>query len=640
VLDDFLGASDNEDDDKDNYEEGLRAADKHQLGKNVRGGRTDCEVVTCDLKVEGTATKQIEDFRPYAVLHLAGEWRPDHLASDPTAARKLNVDVTGEVAAACQRHGVAWMLFISSNGVFDGDSGPYGEDDLASPISSFGWQKLHAEQLTMVACPRAAVLRLPVLYGPCDSAMDSAVTSLHSDLVNGVREVDAWQRCYPTWTPEVAKIIVKMLGLHAEGKGSDLRGIFHWQGAECLTWHQMLAQVAKLTSICDASRLVGVSAAPDVALPKDAKLKTSRLEALLGPWIPASRISFCDGLEMCLNQLSSDPLDANRQQDASAAVSSFSPPSCCQQSSSPAVAAAVVQSPSLEQSSPPSSSSSSAALAESEKRRIQEQEQPKLLGKLRESSSLVWPSSSCDRWAFDPDAFQPDSKAAREAPLKPSEAAFPTARVMSSTNTLSSDCPTHSACWRLKFESEKLPRRTAVFGSQGQSQGQSQSHGWRQSLSQSQSEHPPKEGGASPLTRAETLQSKPEPSTRPEPPNKSETGATSFSSSPEHERFEEELKRRGAALQELFWQELERTRHRLKEAGPSDPLTLPRHGACNLQQRGPELRHAQTGSRNSSRGPLPKESVDWRSSCDPQRGLAAFGTPRHWGHSRVGECAS
>lgn len=32
-------------------------------------------------------------------------------------------------------------------------------------------------------------------------------------------------------------------------------------------------------------------------------------------------------------------------------------------------------------------------------------------------------------------------------------------------------------------------------------------------------------------------------------------------------QFRDELKKRGAALQELFWQELERTRNRLKEAG-------------------------------------------------------------------------
>jgi len=35
-------------------------------------------------------------------------------------------------------------------------------------------------------------------------------------------------------------------------------------------------------------------------------------------------------------------------------------------------------------------------------------------------------------------------------------------------------------------------------------------------------------------------------------------------------RFREELKARGAALQELFWEELERTRHRLRDAGYLD----------------------------------------------------------------------
>jgi len=37
-----------------------------------------------------------------------------------------------------------------------------------------GWQKLHSEQLVRAACPSAAVLRVPLLYGPVESPLDSA----------------------------------------------------------------------------------------------------------------------------------------------------------------------------------------------------------------------------------------------------------------------------------------------------------------------------------------------------------------------------------------------------------------------------------------------------------------------------------
>merc|ERR1719323_2245020 len=51
------------------------------------------------------------------------------------------------------------------------------------------------------------------------------------------------------------------------------------------------------------------------------------------------------------------------------------------------------------------------------------------------------------------------------------------------------------------------------------------------------------------------------------PKQRADGGETDgFPDDPERE-FREELKARGAALQELFWQELERTRNRLREAG-------------------------------------------------------------------------
>ena len=41
-------------------------------------------------------------------------------------------------------------------------------------VSAQGWQKLHSEQLVRAACPTAAVLRVPLLYGPVESPLDSA----------------------------------------------------------------------------------------------------------------------------------------------------------------------------------------------------------------------------------------------------------------------------------------------------------------------------------------------------------------------------------------------------------------------------------------------------------------------------------
>jgi len=251
-------------------------------------------IVSCDLTIEGAPEAQIEEFRPHVVIHLAAEWRPDVLRRSPARARLLNVDVTAALAAACERCG-AWLLYISADCVFDGRAPPYTTDAMPNPLSEYGWQKLHGEQLTLASCPQAAVLRVPLLYGPLESITDSAVTSLYQDLRCGVKEVDAWQICYPTFTCDVARVILGMIQLHRSGE--HLRGIFHWQGSEAFTWHHMMLIVADICGM-DASKIAPVRSTPKVPLPKDTRLDCSRLER----WLDATllRTTFREGLQMCL----------------------------------------------------------------------------------------------------------------------------------------------------------------------------------------------------------------------------------------------------------------------------------------------------------------------------------------------------
>jgi len=89
------------------------------------------------------------------------------ISRNPARARLLNVDVPGMLAMACEEHG-AWLLCVSSASVFDGRHPPYTVDDIPCPRDDLGWQKLHAEKLVLATSKRAAVLRVPMLYGPLE----------------------------------------------------------------------------------------------------------------------------------------------------------------------------------------------------------------------------------------------------------------------------------------------------------------------------------------------------------------------------------------------------------------------------------------------------------------------------------------
>jgi dTDP-4-dehydrorhamnose reductase len=203
---------------------------------------------------------------------LAADRRPDVVHKNPDAARVLNIEATAKVASACRRCG-AWLIFISTDYIFDGTEPPYTVDAVPNPLSAYGTQKLEGER-NVLQDPSAAVLRVPIMFGPAEFWKESAVTTLYDDLLNGMTKADHVQKRYPTFTVDIARVIQKMLEVHCGGE--KLCGIFHWQGNECLTKFDMVQTIARLEGI-DASAVLADVSEPKFPRPHDSRLDCTRL---------------------------------------------------------------------------------------------------------------------------------------------------------------------------------------------------------------------------------------------------------------------------------------------------------------------------------------------------------------------------
>ena len=58
----------------------------------------------------------------------------------------LNVHSVKYLADACEKQG-AHLIHISTDFIFDGENGPYKEEDEPNPLSYYGLSKLKSEQL-------------------------------------------------------------------------------------------------------------------------------------------------------------------------------------------------------------------------------------------------------------------------------------------------------------------------------------------------------------------------------------------------------------------------------------------------------------------------------------------------------------
>ena len=235
------------------------------------------------LKLDLLDPVQVETFikehKPRFILHCAAERRPDTSENNKEATTQLNVCVTRELARLAKAYG-AWLLYISTDYVFDGTTPPYQTGDIPNPTNHYGQSKLAGENAIMDILDDYGILRVPILYGPVENLGESAVTSIANQLrKNPVPPIENWATRYPTHVADVAFVCRQMVQFKDFEAG--FRGIFHWSGNEAFTKYGMACLMAPTLGIDPKS----IPKGPDTDTgttprPKDCGLDISSIGAL------------------------------------------------------------------------------------------------------------------------------------------------------------------------------------------------------------------------------------------------------------------------------------------------------------------------------------------------------------------------
>src|SRR3989339_1609757 len=104
------------------------------------------------------------EFKPKVVIHTASIGSPDYAEKNKELTWEVNVGGTQNILFICERFN-AKFIYISSNGIYDGNKAPYGEEDEAKPINYYGQTKLEGEIITKKAKITHAIVRPILMYG-------------------------------------------------------------------------------------------------------------------------------------------------------------------------------------------------------------------------------------------------------------------------------------------------------------------------------------------------------------------------------------------------------------------------------------------------------------------------------------------
>lgn len=107
----------------------------------------------------------LREHRPDAIIHTAAMTNVDACELDPAECRKQNVQAVVNLCEAA-RAVDAHLIHLSTDFIFDGEAGPYSEEDEPRPLSIYGQSKLDAEHAVMNAgLRRWAIARTIIVYG-------------------------------------------------------------------------------------------------------------------------------------------------------------------------------------------------------------------------------------------------------------------------------------------------------------------------------------------------------------------------------------------------------------------------------------------------------------------------------------------
>ena len=117
-----------------------------------------------DIRSSSAVRSMIEDLSPEAVHLPASMANVDQCEICPDEAYQTNVSGVCNVVRSANDVG-AKVVYFSSDYIFDGKAGPYGEEDPANPTCEYGRQKLAAEHFVAMYAQDYLIVRTTVVYG-------------------------------------------------------------------------------------------------------------------------------------------------------------------------------------------------------------------------------------------------------------------------------------------------------------------------------------------------------------------------------------------------------------------------------------------------------------------------------------------
>jgi dTDP-4-dehydrorhamnose reductase len=219
------------------------------LSKNFEVYSSDIQSLTVYgnfVKLDISGKTQVDEafktIKPDVVVHAATLTDVDKCELNKALAWKVNVEGTKNIVEAAKTTG-SFLIYISTDYVFGGETGRYKETDAPNPINYYGVTKLKAEEIVKTQ-KEYFIARPSVMYGSTPAAgkvnfalwiIETLQKGEHVKIVT-----DQWNT--PTLNTNLAEMTLEVI----ERK---LTGIYHLCGATRVSRFKFAEQIADVFNL-------------------------------------------------------------------------------------------------------------------------------------------------------------------------------------------------------------------------------------------------------------------------------------------------------------------------------------------------------------------------------------------------------
>ena len=231
--------------------------------------------VKMDLKNREMISSILTEKKPDIVIHLGAMTGVDLCEKEKTSASEINTKATEIIAKECSKLN-SFLVYVSTDYVFDGNLGMYKEDDVTNPLGFYGKSKLEGEKVVQNFSTNWCIARTSTPFGLHPTKKSFPMWVIEN--LQKQKQIDVLidQFTSPTYIPNLSRMLIEI-------SERRITGIIHAAGASKISRYQMASMVSdKLNLDGTLLKQISIDKMKWVAQrPKDSSLDVSRASSIL-----------------------------------------------------------------------------------------------------------------------------------------------------------------------------------------------------------------------------------------------------------------------------------------------------------------------------------------------------------------------